>query len=400
MTVKLTLHSFGDWEKGVYHVSKYDTNTCVKILVGGDLCPIGRIEDLLLSGRSCDAIGMLAGVLSNQDLSIFNLECPLTLNGTPNPLSGHNLHAHPNCAVELRRIGFDVATMANNHIMDMGGRGLLDTLSACRMAGIKCVGAGRNIKDASRPLFLDIRGVRFAIVALAENEWSIATADMPGAAPLDPIGNYYQITAACGEADFVLIILHGGNEHYPLPSPRMVKTCRYFVDLGANAVVCHHSHAASGFEIYEGAPIVYGTGNLLFDWPVRVPETWYSGYMVGLTVGSGSVASIDIFPYEQCSPNPCVHPMGKEQAKSFFLEIERLSEIIADVSALESSWMEFCDSKRLDYQMMVLCLSRVERSLMRIGFRPWWRSSKEQIRVLNNLVRCESHRDLLLKSFF
>lgn len=396
--VRLSIDTVGDWERGSFQVSAFDIDECVKILISGDLCPIGRVQELLLSGRGYDVEGSLAGVLSNHDLSIFNLECPLTQDGVPNPLSGFNLHAHPNCAVEANVIGFDVATLANNHIMDMGEQGLEDTLAACRMAGLKYVGAGRNITEASRPLILDIKEIRVAIFAFAEHEWSIAKSDTPGACPLDPVENYYQITAARQEADFVLVVLHGGNEHYPLPSPRIVKTCRYFVDIGARAVVCHHSHAASGLEIYHGAPIVYGTGNLLFDWPTCAPETWYYGYMVGLTARADSVISVCLFPYFQCKPNPGVRPMEKNQAKLFFEEIERLSDIITDISRLEASWMEFCDSKRLHYRSMALCLNRVERWLLRIGFRPWWRTSRERVRILHNVIRCESHRDVLVKS--
>lgn len=143
---------------------------------------------------------------------------------------------------------------------------------------------GPNIKEATKPLIVTVNDLRVAILNFAENEWSTAGPDKAGASLLDLIDNYYRIHEAKQKADFLLVILHGGNEYYPFPSPRMKKTCRYFVDIGANAVICHHTHVPSGLEIYQDAPIVYSTGNLLFDWPERKPEDWCKGYIIELII--------------------------------------------------------------------------------------------------------------------
>lgn len=398
LTITLESDYTDRWQAGHIQVNPLGAVTSVKVLIAGDFCPMGRVESLILSTHRAEVIGYLTEIISDQDLSIVNIECPLTRSETPLPKTGPNLRADPGCAVGIRRAGFDVVTLANNHILDMGEPGFLDTLTACKQAGLKTVGAGRNLAEATRPLIIDVKGVRVAILALAEHEFSIATSDAAGAWPLDPIDNYYQIIQVCQQADFVLVVLHGGNENYPLPSPRMVKTCRYFVDLGVNAVVCHHAHVASGLEVYCGAPIVYSTGNLLFDWPTPRPAAWYTGYMVELTIQPYAVASIRLLPYHQCNPEPGVRPMGEAEAKLFLEEIARLSEIIAAPDKLEQAWLAFCASQRLTYRNMALCLNWVERRLSQIGLRPWWRASKKQIRTLCNLVRCESHRRVLIQS--
>jgi len=249
------------------HVVLNEGKSTCTLTIAGDLSPIGRAEALLVNKHFKEVWGGLLEILTNGDLSVVNLECPLTYRKTPILKAGPHLRADPRCAESIHAGGFDVVTLANNHILDMGQEGLLDTCQACQEAGLSTVGVGRNLSEANRPLIQTVKGIRVAIIALAEHEFSIATYDKAGACALDPIENYYQIMRAKELADFVLVVFHGGNEYYALPSPRMVKTCRYFVDCGAHAVVCHHTHVPSGIEFYHDAPIVYGTGNFLFDWP-------------------------------------------------------------------------------------------------------------------------------------
>ena len=85
--------------------------------------------------------------------------------------------------------------------------------------------------------------------------------------PLLPIQQFYKIQEAKENADYVLVIVHGGIEHYQLPTSRMIETYRFFIDAGADAVVNHHQHCYSGYERYKSKPIIYGLGNLLFDNP-------------------------------------------------------------------------------------------------------------------------------------
>lgn len=222
----------------------------------------------------------------------------------------------------------------------MGEQGLFDTLDCCKRAGLKTVGAGGNIEEATKALITTVNGINIAILNVAENEWSIAGPDRAGASPVDLIDNYYSINETKQKADFILVILHGGNEYYPLPSPRMKKTCRYFVDIGTHAVVCHHTHVPSGLEIYNDAPIVYSTGNLLFDWPGERPDDWYKGYMAELSIMRGKVNSLCLLPYTQCDLKPTIRPMG-EDINDFFLDILKFSDIIKNDSTPHENMNNF-----------------------------------------------------------
>ncbi len=98
---------------------------------------------------------------------------------------------------------------------------MLDTIKNCIDNNILCVGAGRNIVEAVEPLILTNGNQKVAIINACENESSVATMEMPGAAPLDIIRLYRQIKKIRNEVDKVICIFHGGVEHYQFPTPEM-----------------------------------------------------------------------------------------------------------------------------------------------------------------------------------
>ena len=95
------------------------------------------------------------------------------------------------------------------------------------------------------------------------------------------------------------------------------------VDLGADAVLSHHTHAFSGYEIYNTKPIFYGLGNFLYDWPGKINGKWNTGYTVKLLL-SGSV-NFEIIPLKQCNESPGVFLLNKEETEEFNLDIARLN---------------------------------------------------------------------------
>lgn len=158
----------------------------------------------------------------------------------------------------VKYAGFDVCTLANNHILDYGTTCCLDTKRLLEEDGIKTVGIGENLSRAADILYLKKENETLAIINCCEHEFSIATEETAGANPLNPIQQYYKIQEARQSADYVLVIVHGGHEYYQLPSPRMKETYRFFIDAGADAVINHHQHCYSGYEEYKGKPIFMG----------------------------------------------------------------------------------------------------------------------------------------------
>src|SRR5690606_17303839 len=111
--------------------------------------------------------------------------------------------------------------------------GVLDTLRFCSENSIQFVGAGENKQQASKVFYLNSSGMTIAFINIAENEWASANEESAGGNGMDLIDDTIVIKDAKEHADYVFVIVHGGHEYYNLPSPRMQKQYRFYVDNGA-----------------------------------------------------------------------------------------------------------------------------------------------------------------------
>ena len=113
----------------------------------------------------------------------------------------------------------------------------------------------------------------------------------------------------------MILNVHGGNEFYHLPSPRIKELYRHYINIGADAVISQHTHAYSGYEVYEGKPIFYGLGNFIYDWPGKVNSSWNKGYVVRLNISDK--IDFEIIPLEQCNEKPGVFYLSDDEDKAF-----------------------------------------------------------------------------------
>ena len=251
----------------------------MEISVSGDVYIAPELTGAVAAGE--DLIRLMSGF----DFNIVNLECPVVLDEGPRKIykTGPHLKADASIFGFLRQLNVGVVTLANNHILDYGEKGLRQTLDTCGREGVLTVGAGMSLAEASAPLILEKSGIKVAIVNFCENEWSTASSTAAGANPMDFVDNLGQIRKARGMADFVIAVVHGGHERYNLPSPRMAKTYRFYAENGADAVIGHHTHCVSGFEIHGGVPIAYGLGFGLDNaaFPAPTPTCFHWGGIGG-----------------------------------------------------------------------------------------------------------------------
>jgi poly-gamma-glutamate capsule biosynthesis protein CapA/YwtB (metallophosphatase superfamily) len=254
------------------------------IITGDTFLGGGRTEDLAVKDEAEKLFGPFYEKLRKADLSITNLESPITNSNQKIPKTGPHIKSHPDSLSVLKKTGINLVTLANNHIMDFGVTGLRDTLDACQEQLINTVGAGINPDETVAPFFIGKDGLKVAIINIAENEFGTIKDDHAGANPLNIVQNFYSIQRTSEEVDYVIVIIHGGHEHYPLPSPRMKETYRFFIEAGASAVVGHHPHCFSGYEVYNNAPIFYSLGNFLFDKEKRYTNHWNEGFAVRFRV--------------------------------------------------------------------------------------------------------------------
>ena len=361
------------------------------IIIAGDLYPSSAFHEIIQTSQH-ESLRELRTILKNCDLSIVNLESPLTESANFISKSGPHLNASPGHAKSIRDIGFDVVTLANNHILDMGEKGVHDTIKACAEASLKTVGAGVDLENARKPMIVKLNGFRLGILSLAENEFSVATASSAGASPLDLAENHHQIRKLLEKVDFILVVLHGGNEYYPLPRPGLVKNCRFLVDSGAGAIVCHHTHVPGGMEIYRNAPIFYGIGNFFFQ-KIEKPLEWYQGYLVKLWIACDTQARFELIPYWQCKEEINIRLMNKNEKKQFIQKLNGFSRIIKNQRLLSKKWGEYCSRERILTFYGMLGLNKIECILLKMGFWPFWKMSRKRLNELLNLFRCDSHQE-------
>jgi hypothetical protein len=369
----------------------------MKVLIAGDFAPRYRLAESVDSGDFQDIFpDGVRKIVKSADFSLVNLESPITETGfRPIPKCGPNLHCSPKAVDAIKYAGFTGVTLANNHIMDYGAEGLHKTLECCKAVGFDVVGVGDNLSDAASILYLEKGGTKLAVINCCEHEFSIATDTEPGANPLNPIRQFHQIREAKANADYVMIIVHGGHEHFHLPSPRMQETYRFFIEAGADAVVNHHQHCYSGYEVYNGKPIFYGLGNFCFDDKALRNSTWNEGYMLSLDFSETSVDFL-LHPYSQCNDTVSVNLLTDKEKAVFEKHLNELNEIIRNEALLKDKVQEYyTECSRWELAILEPYRGRVFNKLHSLGFLPSLIKGKKMSAILNH-IDCESHRDKLI----
>ncbi|WP_207536136.1 CapA family protein [Desertivirga arenae] len=372
----------------------------VKLFIAGDYCSANRIERLAEAGEVGKIFNDLLSHIQSADLSIVNLECVVTSSDQVIEKTGPALKAKPSAIKALKDAGFDMVTLANNHIMDFGAEGLSNTIKCLKENNTGFVGAGMNSSEASETSYITLKGHRIAIVNISENEFSTTSDDSPGAHSLNVIQNYHILQKARQQADFVILIVHGGHEMYQLPSPRMKELYRFYAEAGASVLINHHQHCYSGFEVYKEVPIFYGIGNFIFDAygsknPKHTNTIWNEGFCVELTLAEDGL-KYALVPYIQNMAEPGVRKIEGEDLQRFTKEVSALSEVIQDDKQLYNRFSEFCNKKKYIYTSYLEPFNnRLIRGLKKFKVLPYF-FTKQQRRLHLNLVRCEAHKDVLL----
>lgn len=368
----------------------------MKVLVAGDFYPSERVKKMIDKGEYDGVLGNIYSIVRSSDYALVNYESPVVL-GCYKPIvkCGPHLASTKKGLEAIKKAGFDMVTLANNHICDFGAEGLNDTIKTCKEYGIDVVGVGNNLNDAHRVFYKKIQDKTLAVINCCEHEFSVADVNTPGANPINVIQQYYQIREAKKNANYVLVVTHGGHEHFQLPSPRMVETYRFFIDVGADVVINHHQHCFSGYEIYKGKPIFYGLGNLCFDNLSRCNTIWNEGYMVEIYFHES--ISYQILPYIQCRENAEIKMIkSKEKLADFNDAIDCLNQIIRDEKKLKEKHQKWMDGTQQMYRnAFELYKGRLMKALFNRKLLPSL-FNRHNTSLLLNIIACEAHRDRLI----
>lgn len=371
------------------------------IIIAGDCCLRGRTAKLDAS-QLASLFEEVKPIIQSADAALVNLETAVIASDLkPIHKAGPALKTDVRILDMIRKVGFTGVTLANNHFADYGQEGVEDSLRLLDEYKLWHVGAGMNAEEAESVGCLQVGGKKIAVINACEHEFTVATDTQAGCNALDLLKIALQITKAKNWADYVIIIIHGGHEYYNLPAPRMQETYRAFVDFGADAVINHHQHCYSGYELYNGKPIVYGLGNFFFDWQGKNAD-WNEGYMVKLSFKEA--VDLELIPYIQNAEQVGVRLMNDDEKKVFEKKIAERNRIIADSKQLQQHLLEWAKSRENEYLHMIQpkkgkrIMQMEQLHLINEKSNELWMPeylTEERRLLLKSLFQCESHREIM-----
>lgn len=373
----------------------------IKIIATGDFCPTIAVEEKIESIQDpYELFGEALHLLRSGDLTITNLEYPLTEAVQEHKKFGPHLKGHPSTISILKSAGVDTISLANNHILDYGEQGVRDTLNLCEVNGISTVGAGMTLGDAQKILYKEIQGVKFSLIAFCENEFSTASEKHGGAAPMDLVDNLRAIREAKNNSDVVIVMVHGGNEYSHYPSPRVVKQYRFYVDQGASLVIGHHPHFIQGYETHNGGAILYSLGHLVYK---RRPYPGsYEIPIAEVLIDSDTLEiAVDYHFFRMSQEETKLVELTQPEEAALRERFDRYCAVIKDPDALDQEWINYCNSREDEYYPMFFMTPKIiEKTLTKLRLIGIFKKLKrvypwELLRLLN-IIRCESHRDVVI----
>lgn len=235
----------------------------VKIFACGDIVNVQKNSGLICSES-------LADIIRSADFSVCNFEAPIEGVGTPIVKSGPHIQQKESTLKGLKEQGFDLALLANNHMMDFGTQAMQKTKEKAIEVGLDVVGAGLDFTEAYKPLVKNINGLKFGIINACEAQFGVLDYFQDKSTPGYAWINHNQIDKTIlklkEECDFILVFSHAGLENYDIPQKEWRERYKHLCDLGADVIIGAHPHVPQGYEKHNGSLIFYSLGNFYFDW--------------------------------------------------------------------------------------------------------------------------------------
>lgn len=370
----------------------------VKILIGADIVPTDSNMELFCKGNAKELIGdELLNIFMTADYIALNLETPLTDQIDPIAKCGPS-HSTPLMAVQgLKAINPYFYTLANNHILDQGEKGIISTVEVLSKNGINYSGFGTTSEEKATPFIASIKGYKVGFYCCAEHEFSITEEGRLGVNPFDALESFDHVRTIKNECDILIVLYHGGKEYYQYPSPMLQKVFRKFAASGADVVIAQHSHCIGCMETYQGSMLVYGQGNFIFDDPDN--KMGDDSLLIQLNISGDRNMCVSFFPIIRCGAVVRIASSNKanEVMKSFN---ERCNKIL-DVEFVKQQYNEYAIQSRSSYNkkisgvigknIFVRILNKLFNNVITDSL---YKQSNDL--VLENIIECEAHRELFL----
>lgn len=275
------------------------TSLLIAMMMVGDSLTITFTGDLLLDRGIREVIDhrgvdrlfspYVDSVFQSSNLVVANLECPVTKIVQP-MYKQYIFRGEPEWLSALKVHGITHLNLANNHSIDQGREGLLDTKKNIEEAGMIPVGAGKNMQEAAEPVVLAdaprrvylLTSLRMAL----ENYAYLPDKPCVSQESNDSLLQRIRRLRADDPHCLIILSLHWGGEHTLHPIPMQRQQAHEYIDAGADALICHHTHTLQSIEEYHGKPIYYSIGNFIFDQRKPINS---EACMVKVTVTADSV---------------------------------------------------------------------------------------------------------------
>lgn len=262
----------------------------------GDMAFNGQVANTLRSKGPQDLFSDITQVLQSGDVVVGDLESPLSPGSQTTVWNGSAVLGLPEAAAGMKNAGINLVSLANDHIMDYGVAGLVDTVNRLNQVGIAHAGAGDNSQQAYTSTVLNIKGKKVALLSLSSitPDNARATEDKPGIAA-NKKRSYIEglIQEAARQNDYLIVACHWGDEGSTEIQSYQRKFARRAVDAGADVVIGSHPHIMQGIEIYNGRLIAYSPGNFIY--PSSSGDSGQA-YVIKLSLAKGMIIKAEVVP--------------------------------------------------------------------------------------------------------
>lgn len=256
------------------------------------------------------------------DLSIVNLENPLTRSTLNNTNQQQKSIVNPSYVKALTSGGVDIVNLANDHTLGYEQKGLLETIETLKDAGIHSLGAGKTKKEARRPKIIEVKGQKIAYLNYYDTDIQpTAPSVNVNSRNKDRISSDIQNLRE--QVDWIIVNYHWGVELSEYPGDWQIDMARMTIDQGADLVVGHHPKVLQGAEIYQGRPIVYSLGNFIFG-DTSNKESDYETAVLKVSLKPGKM-KVELLPVVVSKYQPQI--VKGEKGKEILKHIAQISSI-------------------------------------------------------------------------
>ncbi len=299
----------------------------MKVVFCGD-CVIHDPKLFSVSDRLCEFI-------QSHDYGVCNFEGPIREDkSVPIIKAGSHIYNSQEAPGCLRRIGFNIAALANNHIMDYGRESLLKTIKILKEHGFEVCGAGNSAEEAYQPLVLEKGNEKVCIVNAAQAEFGVNKNNVcdAGYAWINSPRLIQSITEQSGKDGQIIVFAHCGLEGESIPLPYWRDKYRSLVDLTGAILIASHPHIVQGFEHWKDVPIYYSLGNFYFDKETKQNDKeWNRSLLISMDTETGETKAIPV--------SMRMGVLDFDETKEFQRTIEQRSAALKD----EEAWERWAD---------------------------------------------------------